>query len=459
MFFGKLSNNKMDIPNRQGHQKRVVIVGAGFAGLTLAKKLSPKYFQVVLVDKNNYHQFQPLLYQVATCGLEPSSISFPLRKIFQKRRHISIRMTQVTAVSPEAKIIQTEIGGVEYDYLVLAQGATTNYFDNTRLQENAFSMKSVSEALLLRNTLLQNYEQALNAQSRHQRSSLLNVVIVGGGPTGVELAGAIAEMKRKILPKDYAELNFGEMHIHLLEAAPRLLNGMSAESGTTVVEYLKYLGVEVQTNTAVKDYDGETVSLNNGEQIHSRCLIWAAGVKGVSIPGIPANSLSKNGRILVDRYNMVKGLPEAYAIGDIALMQDEALPKGHPQVAQVAIQQARLLANNLRKIESGKPPIAFRYKDKGSLATVGRNLALAEIGKLKLKGFIAWFVWMLVHLMSIIGIKNRLFVLINWMWQYITYDQSLRLIIRPSEKKKEIQNLRPPPKIILNVPSRQQGLP
>lgn len=429
----------MDIPDKYGNQKRVVIVGAGFAGLTLAKKLSLKYFQVILIDKNNYHQFQPLLYQVATSGLEPSSISFPLRKIFQQKRNIFIRMTQVNAVSPETKMVHTDIGDVEYDYLVLAQGATTNYFNNDQLQKNAYSMKSVSEALLLRNTLLQNYELALNAENKEQRSSLLNVVIVGGGPTGVELAGAIAEMKKKILPKDYVEINFGHMHIHLLEAAPRLLNGMSSQSGNTVVEYLNGLGVEVQTNTAVKDYDGETISLNNGKTIHSRCLIWAAGVKGVSIPGIPTGSAAANNRILVNQYNLVKDLPRVYAIGDIALMQDKLLPKGHPQVAQVAIQQARLLAKNLQKIESGKPLIAFQYKDKGSLATVGRNLALAEIGKLKLKGFVAWFVWMLVHLMSIIGIKNRLFVLINWMWQYITYDQSLRLIIRPSDKKNEIK--------------------
>ncbi len=429
----------MDIPDKYGNQKRVVIVGAGFAGLTLAKKLSSKYFQVILIDKNNYHQFQPLLYQVATSGLEPSSISFPLRKIFQQKRNVFIRMTQVTAVNPETKMVFTEIGDVGYDYLVLALGATTNYFNTNQLQKNAYSMKSVAEALLLRNTLLQNYELALNAENKQQRLSLLNVVIVGGGPTGVELAGAIAEMKKKILPKDYAEINFRQMHIYLLEAAPRLLNGMSAQSGNTVVEYLNQLGVELHTNTAVKEYDGERVSLSNGETIHSRCLIWAAGVKGISLPGIPASSVSANDRILVNQYNQVKDLPEVFAIGDIALMQDDTLPKGHPQVAQVAIQQAKLLAKNLQKTVSGNPLVAFQYKDKGSLATVGRNLALAEIGKVKLKGIVAWFVWMLVHLMSIIGIKNKLFVLINWIWQYITYDQSLRLIIRPSDKKKEIK--------------------
>lgn len=425
----------MDIPETNGNQKRVVIVGAGFAGLTLARKLLKKNFKIVLIDKNNYHQFQPLLYQIATCGLEPSSISFPLRKIFQEENDIVIRMTQVTSVIPEKKIVQTKIGDFQYDYLVLAQGATTNYFNNALIQKNAFSMKSVSEALLLRNTLLQNYELALNTNDKEKQASLLNVVIVGGGPTGVELAGALAEMKKKILPKDYVELNFQHMHIHLLEAVPHLLNGMSATSGITVFEYLKRLGVEVQTNTAVKDYDGEKVLLSSGEIIHSRCLIWAAGVKGVSISGIPENIITKNARIQVDQHNKVEGLQDVYAIGDISFMQNDVWIVGHPQVAQVAIQQANLLAKNLERIESGKGLMPFHYIDRGSMATVGRNLAIAEIGKIKLKGFIAWFVWMVVHLMSIIGIKNRLLILINWVWQYITYDQSLRLIIRPAPKK------------------------
>ena len=429
----------MDIPDKQDKQKRVVIVGAGFAGLTLAKKLAAKFFQVILIDKNNYHQFQPLLYQVATSGLEPSSISFPLRKIFQKRRNVFIRMTKVTSISPETKTVHTEIGDVNYDYLVLAHGATTNFYNNRQLQENAFSMKSVSEALLLRNSLLQNYEQALNAENEEKRSSFLNVVIVGGGPTGVELAGAIAEMKKKILPKDYSELNFRQMHIHLLEAAPRLLNGMSESSGKTVVDYLEQLGVEVHSNTAVKDYDGERVSLSNGKIINSHCLIWAAGVKGVAIPGIPQKSIAANNRLFVDQYNKVRDSEDIYAIGDIALMQNDSWTKGHPQVAQVAIQQAVLLAKNLENAQAGKSLKPFQYNDKGSLATVGRNLALAEIGKIKLKGFVAWFVWMAVHLMSIIGVKNRLFILINWMWLYLTYDQSLRLIIKPTFKNNEIK--------------------
>lgn len=430
----------MTIPRANSRQKRVVIVGAGFAGLTLAKKLSGKNFQVVLLDKNNYHQFQPLLYQVASCGLEPSSISFPLRKIFQRKKHIIIRVTDVLSVSPETKTVYTGVGTITYDYLVMAQGAVTNYFNNERLQLHAYSMKSVSEALLLRNTLLQNYEQALSAVTIEQRLALLNVVIVGGGPTGVELAGAIAEMKRKILPKDYPELNFRNMHIYLLEAAPRLLNGMSAASGNTVLEYLTGLGVEVQANVSVTDYDGERVSLSNGNIIHSRCLIWAAGVKGKPIPGIPKEAVTANDRLLVNCFNQVNGLTDVYALGDIALMQLDDLPRGHPQVAPVAIQQATLLAKNLEHVVTGKTIIPFNYQDQGSMATVGRNLALVEIGKIKLKGFIAWLVWMLVHLMSIIGIKNRLFILINWVWQYITYDQSLRLIIKPAHKIKNDDN-------------------
>lgn len=425
----------MEIPEIAYNQKRVVIVGAGFAGLTLAKKLSSKYFQVVLFDKNNYHQFQPLLYQVATAGLEPSSISFPLRKIFQKKKNIFIRIAEVEAVNTEGNSITTSIGDISYNYLVLANGAETNYFGMDDLQQNAFSMKSVSEALLLRNTLLQNYEQALTSNSEEEKSALLNIVIVGGGPTGVELAGAIAEMKDKILPKDYPEINFSQMNVHLVEAATRLLNGMSEASGKKVEEYIAGLGVHVQTGTSVKNYNGHEVSLSNGNILYSRCLIWAAGVKGAVLNGLPGASVLSNKRILVDDFNRVEGLHNVFAIGDIAVMRSGVFSKGHPQVAPVAMQQARLLAENFKNKELKKALKPFEYKDKGSMATVGRNLAVAELGKIKMKGFIAWTVWMMVHLMSIIGVKNRLFILINWILQYVTYNQSLRLIIRPSEKK------------------------
>jgi NADH:ubiquinone reductase (H+-translocating) len=424
----------MEIPDIN-NQKRVVIVGAGFAGLTLAKKLSSKYFQVVLIDKNNYHQFQPLLYQVATAGLEPSSISFPLRKIFQKKKNVFIRIAEVQSIEAGKNLISTSVGPIGYDYLVLAHGAETNFFGMEDLQQNAFSMKSVSEALLLRNTLLQNYEQALTCNSDEERAALLNIVIVGGGPTGVELAGAIAEMKDKILPRDYPELNFRQMNVYLMEAAPRLLNGMSDISGKRVEQYLTGVGVHVKTNSSVKNYDGHSVSLNNGATLYSRCLVWAAGVKGAALNGLPAASLLNNKRIVVNEFNRIQDLENVFAIGDVAIMQGSVLLKGHPQVAPVAIQQAALLAKNLKNIQIKTSLKSFKYKDKGSMATVGRNLAVAESGNIKMKGFIAWITWMAVHLMSIIGVKNRLFILINWIWQYVTYDQSLRLIIRPAEKK------------------------
>jgi len=434
----------MELPDKKPNQKRVVIVGAGFGGLTLARKLSAKYFQIVLIDKNNYHQFQPLLYQVATAGLEPSNISFPLRKIFQKRKDLFIRIAEVKLINTSANLVHTSIGDISYDYLVLANGAETNFFGMHSLQQNAFSMKSVSEALLLRNTLLQNYEQALTSMNDEEKAALLNIVIVGGGPTGVELAGAIAEMKKKILPKDYPELNFGQMRVHLVEATPRLLNGMNEASAKKVEEYLSSLGVEVLPGTSVRNYNGHAVLLSNGTTLYSRCLIWAAGVKGSSLDGLPAASVLPNKRILVDDFNRIEGLKDVFAIGDIASMKGAQYPKGHPQVAPVAMQQAVLLAKNLSRVQQEKGLKAFVYKDKGSMATVGRNLAVAELGKIKLKGFIAWIIWMMVHLMLIIGVKNRLLILINWTWQYITYDQSLRLIISPSETKAQLPAAKEP---------------
>lgn len=424
----------MDIPQVSEHRKRVVIVGAGFAGLTLARKLSSRHFQVVLLDKNNYHQFQPLLYQVATAGLEPSSISFPLRKVFHKRRNVFIRVAEVQRVVPGERRLETSIGTINYDYLVLAHGAETNFFGNPHLQQHGFSMKSVSEALLIRNSLLQNYEQALVTADEGERQALLNVVIVGGGPTGVELAGALAEMKNNILPRDYPELNFSRMQVHLLEAAPSLLGGMNPASSARVKDYLEGLGVVVRTGTAVECYDGHTVHLAGGHTLESRCLIWAAGVKGKWLEGLPADVLLPNHRIKADAYNRVEELEDVFVLGDVASQRNEAYPKGHPQVAPVAMQQAALLATNLERLVKGKELVPFVCRDKGSMATVGRNLAVAELGRIRLKGFIAWTTWMLIHLMSVVGVKNRLLILVNWIWQYIMYDQSLRLIIRPSEK-------------------------
>ncbi|MCO6495264.1 MAG: NAD(P)/FAD-dependent oxidoreductase [Bacteroidetes bacterium] len=425
----------MSLPPLKGKQKRVLIVGAGFAGLKLSELLPVELFQVILIDKNNYHQFQPLLYQVATSGLEPANICFPLRKVFQKKWNVYMRFTEVTGVNTTAKTITTGIGEIPYDYLVLAYGAVTNFFNNELIEKNAYSMKSVSEALLLRNTLLQNYEKALSANTEEQIDELLNVVIVGGGPTGVELAGAICEMRNKILPKDYSEINFKAMQVYLVEAGNKLIGAMSEKSGTTVQQYLEKLGVTVIKEKAVKNYDGKVVELSDGTSLHSNTLIWAAGVKGSKLQGFKDEVYSRSTRMLVDEFNAVKGVEGVYAIGDIAQMETIEYPKGHPQVAQVALQQAANLARNMVNTEKGKSKTKFEYKDKGSLATVGRNKAVADIKKLKLRGFVAWFVWMAVHLMSIIGVKNKFFVVTNWVWQYFTYDPSLRLIIRAKYRK------------------------
>ena len=412
-------------------KKRVVIIGGGFAGLQLAKSLRKSDFQIVLIDKNNYHQFQPLFYQVATAGLEPSAISFPLRKALQNQKNIHFRIAALEeVVSGENKIL-TDIGALHYDHLILALGADTNYFDNENIKRHAIPMKSLSEAINLRNVILSNFEKALNETDESKVASLLNFVIVGGGPTGTELAGALAEMKKNILPKDYPELDFTKMNIILLEAADKILNGYSEISSKKGKQYLEKLGTKVLTNTFVKDYDGKTIQLADGEKLHADTLIWAAGIKGNMVPGLLTDKNSKGGRLAVDKFNLVENQTSVYAIGDLALMKTDEYENGHPQVAQVAIQQATLLAKNLKRKEKGQELKAFKYSDKGSLATVGRNLAVADLPFISFQGFIAWVLWLIVHLMSILGVKNRLFVFINWAWSYFTYDQSLRLLINP----------------------------
>lgn len=419
--------NIAGIPNND--RKRVVIIGGGFAGLQLAKKLKNSDFQIVLLDKNNYHQFQPLFYQVATSGLEPSAISFPLRKAFQNQKHIHFRIADLEKVDAINNQILTDIGALKYDYLVLAIGADTNYFGNKNIQEKSIPMKSLSEAIHLRNVILTNFEKALNETDEARIESLLNFVIVGGGPTGTELAGALAEMKKNILPKDYPELDFTKMKIHLVEATGKVLNGYSEISSTKGKKYLEKLGATVLLNTFVKDFDGHKVELANGDSLLTDTLIWAAGVKGNPVHGLGSEIIGKGGRLKVNRYNLVEHQSNIYAIGDIALMNTEKFENGHPQVAQVAIQQATLLAKNLKgKAQEWK---RFKYSDKGSLATVGRNLAVADLPRFSFQGFFAWILWLLVHLMSILGVKNRLFVFINWAWSYFTYDQSLRLLIKP----------------------------
>lgn len=413
---------------------RIVIVGGGFAGLKLARKLTRASFQVVLLDRYNYHQFQPLFYQVATAGLEPSAISFPLRKAFHKEKNVHLRIAKVEKVDPDQKQLFTDIGTLTYDHLVLALGADTNYFGNEQIAKYAVPMKSLGEAISLRNQILHNYEQALNESDPEARAALMNVVIVGGGPTGVELAGAIAEMKRFILPKDYPELDFSEMRVQLLEAAPQILGAYSERNAKKATGYLEKLGVEVQVNTMVANYDGQNVVLKDNRLLPTRTLIWAAGVKANTIEGLPEGVYGNGQRLIVDRYNRVEGLEQVYALGDMALMKTPTYPGGHPQVAQVAMQQASLLFRNLNNWMEAKKPKPFKYIDKGSLATVGRNLAIADLPFLNLSGFPAWILWLFVHLMALVGVKNRLFVFLNWAWGYFTYDQSLRLLIRPQQE-------------------------
>ncbi len=427
-----LNTHPMKINIPESDKKRVVIVGGGFGGFKLAQMLArSKVFQIVLIDKNNYHQFQPLFYQVAMGGLEPSSIVFPLRKAFQKRRDVYIRVTEVSSVDTVNRHLVTPLGICNYDILVLALGANTNFYGNEKLAELSIPMKSVSEALFLRNKILSDYEKALSTTDYDKRQGLMDIVIVGGGPTGVEVAGALAEMKDFILPKDYPELNCEEIDIYLIQSAEQLLKGMSEKASLRALEFLTELGVKVKLNTRVADFDGEYVHMNDGTAIRSRKVIWAAGITANQIKGIPAEAITFGNRLKVNRINQVEGLGEVFAIGDMAYMEEEAYPKGHPQVAQVAMQQGKHLAENLLRLQKGQPTLPFHYHDLGSMATIGRNRAVVDLPHWKFQGAFAWLVWLFVHLFQILGVKNKLFIFLNWVWNYATYDQSLRLIIRP----------------------------
>ncbi len=422
-------------------RKRVVIVGGGFGGLKLANKLSKSNFQVVLVDRNNYHQFPPLIYQVASSGIEPSSISFPFRKIFQCRKNFYYRMAEVRSIFPEHKIIQTSIGKISYDYLVLAAGATTNFFGNKHVAEEAMPMKTMSEAMGLRNALLDNFERALTCASETERQELLNVVIVGGGATGVEIAGALSEMKNFVLPKDYPDLPSSLMHIYLVEAGPRLLPAMSEDSSEHVLKYLQSMGVNVLLNKMVTDYKDHRVMLKDGSSIATRTFIWVSGIAATAVGNLDKSFLGRGARIKVNAYNQVEGLDGVFSIGDQCIMPegDPSWEGGHPQLAQVAIQQGALLAKNLKRIENGKDMKPFRYRNLGTMATVGRNKAVAEFKKVHMAGFMAWFMWLVVHLRSILGVRNKMIVLFNWMWNYFSYSQSLRMIIYAKKAKEVIE--------------------
>lgn len=413
--------------------KRVVIAGGGFGGLEVAKRLKNSGYQVVLIDKHNYHQFQPLFYQVAMCGLEPSSISFPLRKVFHKAKNIHFRTAGILSVDTSNKLLIAEEGSIRYDYLILAMGAGNNFFGNASMEAGSLGMKSVSEALFLRNRLLGMLEEVANGI---RSNAEMDICVIGGGPTGVEICGALAEMKKHVFPQDFPGIDFSAMHIRLLEGSDRLLAAMDLKSSERAMNYLTRLGVEVVTGAVAESCTDAEIRLKDGRTFAAGLIVWAAGVKANVIEGLPTESVLPNGRIKTNRMLQVNGLDNVFCIGDQALVEDINYPKGHPQMAQPAIQQGALVASNLKAKWKGKPEKPFEYKDLGSMATVGRNLAVAELKGLKLGGFVAWIIWMAVHLMSIVGVKNRLIIFINWLWSYVTYDQSLRLLIRPFPEKK-----------------------
>ncbi len=426
----------MNIP--QTSFPRVVIIGGGFAGLAAAKGLENEDLQVVLIDKHNYHTFQPLLYQVATGGLEPDSIAFPLRKRFNDIDHFYFRLAEVTNIDAEKKEIHSSIGSLCYDYLVIATGSTTNFFGNTNIEKHTMEMKSIPQSLNIRSLILENFEEALLTSNLEERKKLMNFVIVGGGPTGVELAGALAEMKKEILPKDYPDLDIRLMKINLIQSADCILKGMSEEASKKAEDFLIKLGVDVWKNLRVLDYDGETVSTNGEDNFQSSTVIWAAGVKGEAINGLEQECIvERAARYKVDDFNRVLPHENIFAIGDVACMNNDKYPYGHPMMAQPAIQQGKLLAKNILAELKGKKMEAFVYNDKGTMATIGRNKAVVDLPKFKFQGVFAWFVWMFVHLFSLIGFRNKAVVFLNWVYNYIRFDRETRLIIRPFKKKNE----------------------
>ena len=424
----------MNIPTSK--YPRIVIIGGGFAGIALSKKLRNKNVQVVLIDKHNYHTFQPLLYQVATGGLEAGSIAYPIRKVIQEYKDFYFRLTSVKEIDTKHQKIITEIGDLHYDYLVIASGSKTNYFGNKEIERNSMSMKTIPQSLNIRSLILENFEQAVLTKNQADRNTLINFVLVGAGPTGVELAGALAEMKKAILQKDYPDLDIDKMQINLIQSGDRILNTMSEKSSEAAEKFLLNLGVKIWKNVRVTNYDGRTITTNTDLTFDSATVIWTAGVQGVKIIGLDPNSIvEKADRIRVNKYNQVVGYDNIFAIGDICLMETEKYQQGHPMMAQPAMQQGKLLGENLIKLIQKKTMTPFEYKDKGSMATIGRNLAVVDLPHYHFSGIFAWFVWMFVHLFSLIGFKNKAVVFLNWVYNYIKFDREGRLIIRPFKKK------------------------
>ena len=414
-------------------RKKIIVIGCGFGGLQLVKHLKKNTYDILIIDKVNYHQFQPLFYQVAASQIEPATISFPLRKIFQKRKDVRIRLATVELLNNEEKTIETSIGKFRYDYLIIATGAVTNYFGNSEIEKNSLSLKTTYKAMSIRNKTLLNFEKILYEEDK---DGLYNIVIVGGGATGVELAGAYAEMKKEVLPKDYPNILAHNVNVYLLEGSNNTLSAMSPYAQKYSEKYLRKMGVIVKTGVFVNQYDGNTVVLSNGDTINSKNVIWSAGVKGNPIGGIPDNLLQKTNRIKVDRHNRVESLQDVFAIGDVAHMETDKYPKGHPQVANVAIGQAKILAKNINLMQKNDSSQlkSYEYRNLGTMATVGRNKALVDLPFAKFKGRFAWLIWMFLHLMLILSVRNKLVIFINWAWNYITKNSSLRLILIDDEK-------------------------
>lgn len=424
----------MNIPKTD--KKRVAIIGGGFAGLSLAKKLRDVDVQLVLLDKHNYHTFQPLLYQVSTSGLEPDSIAYPLRKVLKNLTNFYFRWASVEHIDPKQQLISTSKGSLTYDFLVIATGTKTNYFGNKDIEKYSMPMKNVPQALNIRSLMLQNFEKADDCIDIKERKALMNFCIIGAGPTGVELAGAFAELKNNVFPQDYRHLNISEMQIHLFEGGPRVLPPMSEKASNKALQFLNELGVTVHLNTIVQHYDGKAVTLKNKETIPTKNCIWTAGVTGAAINGFDNDKLvDRLNRYKVNQFNQVQGYTNIFALGDIAYMQTPEYPDGHPQVAQPAIQQGELLAKNLKKLLAGTEMSPFKYNDKGTMATVGRNKAVVDLKRAKFGGFFAWYIWMFVHLMALVGFRNRVIVFFNWAYNYINFDKAARLIVRPYKPK------------------------
>lgn len=411
--------------------KKIIVIGCGFGGLQFVRNLKRNRFDILIIDKINHHQFPPLFYQVAASQIEPSTVSFPIRRIFQNRKDVRVRLARVDSVNADEKTIDTSIGCFSYDYLVIATGARTNFYGNQQIENHSLGLKSTYQAINVRNFILMNFEKLLYESDRE---GLYNIVIVGAGPTGVEMAGAFVEMKREVLPKDYPNIDSSKVNVYLLEGSPNTLSGMSSFAQNYSEKYLRSMGVIVKTNVIVSNYDGNEITLNNGETIRSKNVIWSAGIVANSIDGIPKESIARGGRIRVDRVNRVVGLTDVFAIGDVAYMETEKYPKGHPQVANVAIGHGKNLAKNLSNIDLGKEKLhPYEYRNLGAMATVGRNKAVVDLPFARFKGRFAWLIWMFLHLMLILSVRNKLIIFINWAWNYITRNNSLRLILKDQD--------------------------